>query len=268
MTHMSAVAARAARPAGQRAGSVAKMILGIGLTLTVAAVVLAWFGSSLAAGPVESHSYMQSMNGALRSSTHLQFNAGTLTVDALDDGADMLAMMRYNGPANLRPEPSYRVRGGIGELGYVAGRDAEGRLLGLPVVIHGENASMHLRLAQDVPLALTLEFGAGESDLDLTGLRVTNVDLQSGAGRSRILLPESAGLTVVTVSGGVGQVALQIPTGVAADIQVSGGIGSREVDQVRFRSLGGGHYRSPDYETAANRVELRANLGVGELIVN
>jgi hypothetical protein len=40
------------------------------------------------------------------------------------------------------------------------------------------------------------------------------------------------------------------------------------VDQGRFRSLGGGHYRSHDYETTANRVELRANLGVGRLIVN
>jgi hypothetical protein len=208
------------------------------------------------------------MGGAIRSSTHLQFNAGSLTVGTLEDGADMLATMRYDGPANLRPEPSYRVRDGVGELGYVAGREAEGQLLGLPVVIHGENASMHLQLAQDVPHALSHEFGAGESHLDLTSLRVTNVNLQSGAGRSLIRLPRAPGLTVVTISGGVQQVALQIPTGVAADIQVSGGIGSREVDQVRVPPLGGGHYRSPEYETGANRVELRANLGLGQLILN
>jgi hypothetical protein len=76
-------------------------------------------------------------------------------------------------------------------------------------------------------------------------------------------LPESAGLTAVTVSGGVGAVALEIPPGVAADIHVSGDIGNREVDQVRVWPFGRGHYRSFDYGTTANRVELRATLGVG-----
>jgi hypothetical protein len=134
------------------------------------------------------------MDGAIRSTTHIQFNAGTLTVGALEAGVGTLATMRYEGPVNLRPEPAYRVRDGLGDLSYVAGRDAGGKPLGLPVVIHGDNASMHLQLARDVPLALSLEFGAGESDLDLTGLRVTNLDLHSGAARIRIRLPESAGL--------------------------------------------------------------------------
>jgi hypothetical protein len=31
---------------------------------------------------------------------------------------------------------------------------------------------------------------------------------------------------------------------------------------------GGGHYRSPGYDTAANRVELHAILGVGQLTIN
>jgi hypothetical protein len=267
MTHISAAAAPTAVLLGRSAGSRLAKALGIALVVVVATTAVAWVGSSVAAGPLESHSYAQSVDGAIRSSTHVQFNAGTLSVGALDAGADTLATMQYDGPANLRPEPSYRVRAGLGELEYVAGRDAEGQLLALPIVIHGENASMHLRLARDIPLALSVEFGAGESDLDLTGIRVTNVDLHSGAGRSRVRMPDSAGQTVGTISGGIGEVALQIPTGVAADIYISGGIGSREVDQVRFPSLGGGHYRSPDYETVANRVELRANVGVGKLIV-
>src|SRR5215210_7109904 len=100
MTHISAVAVPTTRPVGRSAGWVPTMILASSVVLVAATV---WFGSSLAAGPVESHAYTQSMDGAVRSSTHVQFNAGTLTVGALDAGADSLATMRYEGPASLRP---------------------------------------------------------------------------------------------------------------------------------------------------------------------
>jgi hypothetical protein len=123
---------------------------------------------------------------------------------------------------------------------------------------------MRLQLARDVPLALNLEFGAGESDLDLTGLRVTNMDLQSATARSPIRLPESAKAQADDLwrrRRGRRRDSRRV----VADILVSGGVGNRKVDQVRFRSLGGGHYRSFDYETAANRVEPIASLGVGSV---
>lgn len=199
---------------------------------------------------------------------HLQFGAGTLAVGALDAGTDALTTMRYDGPANLRPEASYRVRDGVGELNYLSGRDTDGQWRGLPVIIHSDNATVRMQLAGEVQLALNFEVGAGESDLDLTDLRVTNMHLQSGAASSRIRLPRTAGFTAVTIAGEVGEVSVEIPTGVAADIHVSGGIGGRDVDRTRFQSLGGGHYRSPNYDTAANRVDLHANLGVGQLTIN
>jgi len=90
----------------------------------------------------------------------------------------------------------------------------------------------------------------------------------TGVANSRIRLPDGAGFSAVTITGGVGEVALTIPAGVPADVHVSGGIGCREVDQARFGSLGGGQYRSPDYAMAPNRAELRIDLCVGQLTAN
>ena len=59
----------------------------------------------------------------------------------------------------------------------------------------------------------------------------------------------------------------EIPPEVAADIQVSGVVDARSIDEARFRPLGGGRYRSPDYETAANRAELETQLGAANLTV-
>jgi hypothetical protein len=67
------------------------------------------------------------------------------------------------------------------------------------------------------------------------------------------------------VHGGVTDLTVEVPQGVAADIQVSDGMASREIDERRFRPMGGGHYRSAGYGTAANRVDMQIELGIATL---
>ena len=208
--------------------------------------------------PRESRSHVQPMDGANRASVHVQFGGGALTVGALDGREDTLATMSYDGPSALLPTASYRVRDGGGELEYAIG-DADRR--------QRQSADVRVHLARGVPLALSVEAGAAQSTLDLTGLRVTHLDLQAGASDTRVRLPDAAGLTAVKVEGGATKLAFEVPPDVAAHIQVSGVLDARSIDEARFRSLGGGRDRSPDYETAANRVELRLELGAANLTV-
>jgi hypothetical protein len=60
MTHISSNAAAAARPAGAGARPLATILLGAGLVLGLAAAGVAWSGSSIAAGPLESRSVVAS----------------------------------------------------------------------------------------------------------------------------------------------------------------------------------------------------------------
>jgi hypothetical protein len=114
-------------------------------------------------------------------------------------------------------------------------------------------------------LVLNVEAGASDSMLDLSALQVTHLDLQTGVADTRVRLPQAAGHTSVSVHGGVTDLSFEVPQGVAADIQVSDGLASRHIDERRFRRIGTGHYRSADYETATNRVDMRytQNLWIG-----
>jgi hypothetical protein len=103
--------------------------------------------------------------------------------------------------------------------------------------------------------------------MDLTGLRVTDVHLPSGVAPSRFACPRAPASPRAQSPPELAK-SVEIPTGVAADIHVSGGIDGRDVDRTRFQSPEGGHYRSHGYDTAANRVELHAILGVGQLTIN
>jgi hypothetical protein len=58
--------------------------------------------------------------------------------------------------------------------------------------------------------------------------------------------------------------AFRVPTGTAARISVRAGLMGVDVDETRFPKIDGG-YRSLDFETATDRVDLRAEGGAAGL---
>lgn len=124
-----------------------------------------------------------------------------------------------------------------------------------------------VRLTGDIPLRLRFQIGACQSDLDLSELRVTDFSLEAGAAETHVRFPRAAGTTRARVRAGAASVKLAVPEGVAARITATMAIGSLDVDARRFPRAGS-EYVSPDYATAANKLELSVEGGVGEVRVS
>jgi hypothetical protein len=92
--------------------------------------------------------------------------------------------------------------------------------------------------------------------------------LETGASSTEIDLPERAGTTSVRVRAGAAGVVLNVPRGVAARVRGSAGIATIDVDTRRFPHVGEKEYRSPDFDTAANRVDIDIETGVGSVAVH
>ena len=73
-------------------------------------------------------------------------------------------------------------------------------------------------------------------------------------------------MTTVRAESGAASLTFEVPSGVAARIRTRMAIGSTQIDQARFPSTAGG-YESPDFATAANRVEIDLQGGVGSVRV-
>ena len=123
------------------------------------------------------------------------------------------------------------------------------------------------RLTGDIPLKLRFQVGACRADLDLSDLKVTDLALETGAADTRIRMPRQAGLTRARVKAGAASVKISVPEGVAARITSAVAIGSFDVDTRRFPHSGSG-YESPDYVTAANKIDLSVEGGVGSVTVS
>ena len=123
------------------------------------------------------------------------------------------------------------------------------------------------RLTGDIPLKLRFQVGACNSNLDLSDLKVSDLVLETGAADTRIRMPRQAGLTRARVKAGAASVKISVPDGVAARITSAVVIGSFDVDTRRFPRSGSG-YESPDYATAANKLDLSVEGGVGSVTVS
>jgi len=134
------------------------------------------------------------------------------------------------------------------------------------IPVSGSPFEWNVRLAAGVPLALRVEGGASETKMDLTRLLVTALDIRTGASSTEVRLPAAAGYTRGEVHAGAASVVLSVPEGVAARVSGTAGLGAIEVSTGRFPKVGNA-WESPGYASAANRIEIVADVGVGEVRV-
>lgn len=136
-----------------------------------------------------------------------------------------------------------------------------------PFGIHWGGLDWSFGLNREVALALDIQTGANEARLDLTDLHVTDLRLHSGASATELTLPANAGVTRVEVEIGAASANIHVPPGVAARIRAEGGLSNININQQRFPRLDK-TYQSPDYETAANKADIRIEVGVGSVTLS
>ena len=95
------------------------------------------------------------------------------------------------------------------------------------------NNDLVLRLNPTVPVDLNLSTGVTEAHLDMTGLRITRLQLNGGVGRTEVLFGELSEeeMDELDIEAGVGDVTIRsIGNARVRDLSVEGGIGRTELD--------------------------------------
>ena len=122
-----------------------------------------------------------------------------------------------------------------------------------------------IKLTPQIPLTMSVDAWIGDVDLDLSSLKLTDLHVDSKIGEISVEFPQTAGLTTAFLRSYVGDVTLDIPSGVAARIKASlGSLASLHIDRDRFKRVGG-FYVSDDFESAENRLDLRVEALIGDV---
>jgi hypothetical protein len=129
----------------------------------------------------------------------------------------------------------------------------------------GENLDWDIQFNAEIPLELKIDSGASASTLDLTDLKVVELDIDTGASSTEVTLPANAGRTNVDIDSGAASLVIHVPNEVAARIRIKSGIASIKVDPNRFPHMESGFYQSGNYDISANRADISIDTGVGSV---
>src|SRR5437868_6967787 len=242
------------------------------VVLVVGAIVTNSGPMGASRGETQTQATQTDLDGATQAAITVRFGAGQLNVGPIaQPQPNQLAIMNYQGPPELAPVPRYTsLRGGTGQLEYqTSGRSGPSFM---PFINPHNDAAAHadLNIAPTVPISsLNVQTRAADAHLDLSHLNVSSLDMSIGAATAWIRFPENASTTTAAhISGGASTITLEIPQGVAAQIQQRGGLSTFNIDQSRFPQVSEGLYRSPDYTSSTNKLDLNLETGVTTLQVN
>jgi uncharacterized membrane protein len=112
-------------------------------------------------------------------------------------------------------------------------------------------------LGNQIPIILDIEIAAGQATLELGALQITELIMKMRSSSVSMTLPANAGHTSVNLEVRTASLVIRVPPDVAAFIRTSEESSSTQVNLDRFPMIEKDlEYRSANYDTAANRVDI------------
>jgi TetR/AcrR family tetracycline transcriptional repressor len=140
-----------------------------------------------------------------------------------------------------------------------------------PAIVRGETVKVrrlrgvgraHIDLNPSRPWRFQIQGPTWNTILDVGGLDVREIKLDSGAARVECFLPRATGVVPIIVSGGVVGVTLHRPPGVAVIADVSTGAVRVKLDDFSIKAATSDlHWESAGASALSNRYELRVSSG-------
>jgi len=198
------------------------------------------------------------------SAPHLDLSAGAakITVRAGATGGD-LYLATIQAPSDEKPEVTVDAATSTLHVN-LPGRS------GFHWGTVNDHRTVDLTLDDQLPWVIGLSTGASQTNLDLSGLKVSSVAVESGASSVQLTLPKPAGTVPVSVSGGAMHLTIQRPAGSSIRVSSSGGATSLDVDGNHYGGLfhDGQAFASPDYATSTDRYDISIESGASSISVS
>jgi hypothetical protein len=184
---------------------------------------------------------------------HIQMPAGELK---LSGGANKLMEADFNyDEAEGKPKVSYQVSSSGGQLDI--------NQPGKKFHFGPTHNDWNVRLADNVPMELKVEMGAGQSELKVGDLSLTRLDINMGAGQFTADLTGDWKKDLdAEMHGGVGHAIILLPQDVGVRVHATGGIGSISSDGLKRE---GDEYVNDLYGKSPVTLRLDVSGGVGNI---
>jgi len=155
------------------------------------------------------------------------------------------------------PKVDYSISGTTGELRISQDDDSQIRT--------SSDNHWTLHLANDVPLEIKIDMGAGHGNLRLRDIAVTRLNLDMGAGQVDVdLTGDRKSDLTADIEGGVGEANIRLPKNVGVIVHASGGLGTIDAHGLKHD---GDEYTNELYGKSPVTIHLKVEGGVGRIVL-
>ncbi|UCH59300.1 MAG: hypothetical protein JSV61_13915 [Anaerolineales bacterium] len=227
--------------------------IGLVLILGILAGSLWFFGVRVERGQgLAGETISQALNGATGAHIAIEAGAGEVLLSA-SESENTLISGRVSRQGTMRLEESSSQSGGVADYTLRAvGPSIPGRF--------NTDWGWNLEITKEVPVDLEVSLGAGNLELDLAGVNLSDIDADLGVGMLTIQFPD-AGSYNANINGAIGSIILEIPRDYGVSIQYDTALVGAEVpSDYRRRD---GMYYSPNYDSALDKIDISLDLAIG-----
>jgi hypothetical protein len=159
------------------------------------------------------------------------------------------------------PPPTVRVKDGTVTVNYTSMA-----WLGDPRRLLGPPPSGQITLNGSIPWHVRVRGGTASTEFDLGDLMLFALELGGGVSHVAVNLPTPEGTVPVRIAGGVHDLTVLRPAGVAARIRIGHGARRLALDGQHFGAIGGStRWQSPGYDQSPNRYDIAVSGGADTL---
>ena len=234
--------------------------------------------------------FLEPLNGTRTAKVDVHLGDGNLVIDRLSGSEQVLVSgsLQYLEKQGL-PSRELTVNNSLSTLSLKAGRGGQ-PWFRFPWAACNGATEWQIHLNPTVSSDITARSNGGNVELDLSGMRIIGLSAETGGGNMNVILPDHAadlnvsaatgggnvsvelgssttGSNIVTAKSGAGNVVVSIPNDIAARIYATTGLGKVILDPP-FEKIEDHTYQSPDFDVAANKVEMTLQSGAGNVSVS
>lgn len=211
-----------------------------------------WRGGTVYAMQHQSHTVDRLNAKSVRAT--LDMGAGELN---LSGGSSHLLESDFDYRSSSRaPRVDYSVSGTTGDL-HISQDDTDSHIR----TTTDNHWTLHF--ANDIPLEIKIDMGAGRGNLRLRDIDVTRLNLDMGAGQVDVdLTGDRKSDLTADIEGGVGEANIRLPKNVGVIVNASGGIGTINAHGLKHD---GDEYTNDLYGKSPVTIHLKVEGGVGTI---
>ncbi len=217
-------------------------------------LIIGGLGGCVAVGELREETQSVELGEIESAEIKLRMGQGELTVRS--GASDLMEGTFLYNVRRWKPDIDYSEFAGKGRLVV-----RQGRKSGIP--IGKSRNSWNIALNDSLPIALVVDFGAGEGDLDLRGINLESLDIDMGVGDLTVDLssPNEQDLEV-TIDGGIGSAKVYLPENIGVRVDVDKGIGSVHAPGLKKR---GNFYTNEAYGNTESTIDISIDAGIGSI---